>query len=243
MRMLVIQALENLGFSNVHEAQDGQDALDFLAKSPVELIISDIEMRPVNGLDFVKQVRSGDTSLPRGVPVIFLSGLGDTSTLSAASELDVHGFIVKPVSANQLREYVGKAMEAEVRLRDVNFYRSLNFAPAKAELRDRPGLEGSTYRITTQVVSSNSTTEPSADHQSSSEKARKAPTQGRKRSRLSVDELRAGMILEEDIMARGVPLLKRGLEVTPGHLMVLRDMRSMLDQNDVEVEISASATD
>jgi len=51
------------------------------------------------------------------------------------------------------------------------------------------------------------------------------------------------MILEEDIMARGVPLLKRGLEVTPGHLMVLRDMRSMLDQNDVEVEISASATD
>lgn len=235
MRMLVIQALESVGFSNIHEAEDGEAALQLLAKSPMDLIITDIEMKPMNGLDLIKQVRAGDTPLPRGIPTLILSGMDDTSTLAAASELDVQGFLEKPVSANQLRERIDSAMNAETELRAPEYYRSLVFAAA-AQTTARGGhAPDSGYTVRT--VERKAPTAPAAVRPSARQNdASPPPARRTQLRRLPMAQLREGMVVREDIMSRGRVLLRKGVVLTPGHLLVLRDMRSLLDQSEVEVE-------
>jgi len=233
MRMLVIQALESMGFANVYEAGDGEEAINFLKKSSVDLIITDIEMRPMNGLDLIKQVRAGETPLPRGIPAIILSGLDDTSTLSAAAELDVHGFLEKPVSAIQLRERVEEAMNAEVQLRDADLYRHMVFAPAYQEAH-KGQVADSGYTVT-HTVSPKVSATPDTEQHTRTEETTNAHTNNSQSLLSPIDKLQPGMVLREDIIARGRLLMKKGIVLSPGHILVLRNMRSILNRTDIQV--------
>lgn len=240
MRMLVIQALKSMGFTNVYEAGDGEEAKNLLKKSSVDLIISDIEMRPMNGLDLIKHVRAGETPLPRGIPAIILSGLDDTSTLSAAAELDVHGFLEKPVSGTLLYERIEKAMNSEVQLRDANFYRHLVFTPAYQEAH-KEYVADAAYTVT-HTMSPRHSAAPAARPHSPSKGAASEDHHTGRCLLLPLDKLRAGMVLMDDIVARGRVLLKKGTVLSPGHILVLRDMRSVLDQADAEVRMGQANT-
>ena len=233
MRMLVIQALESMGFANVYEAGDGEEAINFLKKSSVDLIISDIEMRPMNGLDLIKHVRAGETPLPRGIPAIILSGLDDTSTLSAAAELDVHGFLEKPVSAVQLRERVEEAMNAEVQLRDADFYRHMVFAPAYQEVQQEQ-VADSGYTVT-HTAPSRSSAAPASEQHTRNNEATNTRTDTNLSLLIPLDKLQPGMVLQEDIIARDRLLMKKGIVLSPGHILVLRNMRSVLNRADIQV--------
>lgn len=235
MRMLVVQALENLGFPNVYEAEDGEDALRLLEKSSVDMIITDIEMKPMGGLDLIKHVRAGDTPLPGGVPALILSGLDDTSTLAAATELDVQGFLEKPVSANQLRERIESAMNATTEFRTPDYYRSLVFVGPAEHTKPKGGtLPVAGYSV--RMVSSKPQESPAVDRHAQVNEVGIRRSSGGQRRRLPIEELQEGMVLQEDILSRGRLLLREGVVFTPGHVLVLRDMRSLLDQSDVEIE-------
>ena len=58
MRRIVRNLLKELGFSNVHEAEDGVDALNKLRTGHFGLVISDWNMQPMTGLDLLKEVRA-----------------------------------------------------------------------------------------------------------------------------------------------------------------------------------------
>ena len=69
MRRIVRNLLQQLGFTNVHEAIDGTDALKKLHEKPTDLIISDWNMAPMTGLDFLKRcvrMRSEKYSIHNG---------------------------------------------------------------------------------------------------------------------------------------------------------------------------------
>lgn len=232
MRMLATQALESLGFDSVSEAEDGERALQLLAKQEIDLLVTDIEMKPMSGLDLVKSIRAGESTQQRDTPVIFLSGLGDVSTLAAASELDVHGFLVKPVSAIQLRDKIEEALKSEVRLRDPNTYKAMSFTASALQERDQGDIPGAGYRITTTANHRGGSAETPAQQ---SRPTAPSPPPAPVGVMVGLNELEPGMVLCHDVLANGVAMLRKGVVLAPGHILVLKNMRSVLA--DIEFEV------
>ncbi|MEW8322592.1 MAG: response regulator [Candidatus Thiodiazotropha taylori] len=247
MRKLVKQALERIGFASVLEADDGEQALGLMERQPVELVITDIEMQPCNGLQLVQQIRAGIAPVDPATRVIFLSGLDDLSTLEAASELDVSGFLVKPVSADQLREKIEESFASTVRLRKPAFYKALSFAPASLTPQGKNKAEASGYRFTTTRIARKegdiTTRQPAQVPNNQLVEDESAPiTPGYQRMFVALEQLHEGMILGEDVVAKGAPILRAGTVLVPGHLMVLRDMRALLEKSELRVDVQPAAT-
>ena len=103
IRSMVIRILKQLEFENVYEADDGSGGLSVALERHPDVIICDIEMKPVDGLTFLDHLRRKE---PLGVrtPVIFLTNLASKDVVLKAKDLGVNAFIAKPVSLNGLRD-------------------------------------------------------------------------------------------------------------------------------------------
>lgn len=95
VRTIVRSMLEQLGVTSVLEACDGTEAINIVNKHLPDIIICDVQMRPTDGFDFVRMLRS----LPQSakVPVVMLTAHADSATVKKARELDIDDFISKPV--------------------------------------------------------------------------------------------------------------------------------------------------
>lgn len=111
MRKLVSFTLRSVGFE-VLEAQDGLAALDVLRAQPVDLIITDVNMPRLNGLDFTRQARQ----LPHGrtVPILVLTTESDTEKKNQARAAGATAWIVKPFQQPQLLALVGRVIPGSV---------------------------------------------------------------------------------------------------------------------------------
>jgi len=107
MRGLLKEILSTFS-CEVLEANDGQEALDLLAKQTVDLVITDRAMPIMDGLEFLKQLRREDTQ----TPVLMLSAYGDEELWASAVGLGVEDYIVKPFAADDVLKIV------KVKLRD-----------------------------------------------------------------------------------------------------------------------------
>lgn len=107
-RMLVTDALQEMGIRKLAIAKDGEQALRMMMDQPSHLVISDFNMPKLDGLQLLKAIRSyGPT---RTTPFILLTGKGDRELLQRAIALGVNNFITKPFAPAQLK----KAIEAIV---------------------------------------------------------------------------------------------------------------------------------
>lgn len=233
MRMLIIHALESMGFASVLEAESGEQALQVMAKHHIDFIITDIEMTVPNGLELVRQIRAGKTRADPGTRVIFLTGLRSASILAAAAELDVQGYLSKPFSAKQLREKIEQAYSCKVRLRDPSAYdaSALSQDQATGWAEDALKTENTPLPSASRELGAEegggSEPEKSVDRSDT-----RAPRAG-----VTIENLHPGMILCEDICAKGVLMLRKGVQLDHRLLLVLRDMRSVLDKTEFEVEV------
>ena len=115
VRGLVKAMLEKLGFAQVDEAADGSAALRKLDQNSYSLILCDVHMEPIGGIDFLKALRQGanvrySPSKSR-TPVIFLSGSADTDDLYKARQLGVQSYILKPVVFDALKKRLSKILK------------------------------------------------------------------------------------------------------------------------------------
>lgn len=122
IRKIVVRLLRDLGCLDLHEADDGARALQQCRTYGPGLIICDINMKPVNGLEFIRAVRQGKAGVPRGTPVIMLTGVSDENTVGSALALDVNAFLVKPVSRAQLESKLLRSVSTPVEVRDKSDY-------------------------------------------------------------------------------------------------------------------------
>ena len=99
MRQLVSFTLRNAGY-NVVEAVDGQDALAKIAASAPQMLITDLNMPNVDGLELIRQVRA----LPhfRYIPIVMLTTESDGAKKQAGRAAGASGWIVKPFRPEQL---------------------------------------------------------------------------------------------------------------------------------------------
>jgi DNA-binding response OmpR family regulator len=94
------EAVEYLSliYQNVLEARNGQEALGMYALSKPDIIVSDIEMPVMNGLEMVKSIRRKD----KKIPIIMITAFMNTEYLLEAVELQLVKYILKPITNNKL---------------------------------------------------------------------------------------------------------------------------------------------
>lgn len=91
---------------DVYEAGDGEEAYFIYEEKKPDIILSDIHMPNVNGIEFIKKVREND----REVPVVMITAHTDKEYLLEAVELHMEKYIVKPVDIDELFETLEKCV-------------------------------------------------------------------------------------------------------------------------------------
>lgn len=102
MRALIKSILHALGVRTIRDCADGADAFKELGHFAADIIICDWNMAPLDGLDFVRLVRTGRDSPNPYVPIIMLTGHTEMHRVAAARDAGVHEFLAKPISAKSL---------------------------------------------------------------------------------------------------------------------------------------------
>jgi len=106
MRKIVERSLRQAGLalSSVIEAGNGAEALGLLNAHPVDMILSDIHMPVMDGLEFVCRLQTIESL--RGVPVVMITTEGSESNVVQALALGAKGYIRKPFTPDQVKECV-----------------------------------------------------------------------------------------------------------------------------------------
>ncbi|HEX9461936.1 MAG TPA: response regulator [Alphaproteobacteria bacterium] len=111
MREAIAAMLREIGFRDVFQAQDGDDALRQLEQANPALIICDINMKPMDGFQFVEALRAHAWPNAASVPVIFLTSHTEPSIVKRAVRLGVEAYVVKPVEKKRLEARVLTVLE------------------------------------------------------------------------------------------------------------------------------------
>ena len=107
IREIVSFTLGNEGY-NVLVGEDGQKALKFLDKGPIDLILTDLHMPVMDGIEFIKSVRANPDF--KTVPILFLTTESQAAKKMEAKEAGATGWIIKPFVPAKLIEAIKKVM-------------------------------------------------------------------------------------------------------------------------------------
>ena len=102
MQFLMKSMVREFGVQSIETAHDGTSALSLMQSTPVDLVVCDIQMRPMDGLEFVKTVRDGHLDIEPLVPIILVTAHSEMKRVAEAGIVGVDGFVAKPVSADKL---------------------------------------------------------------------------------------------------------------------------------------------
>jgi CheY-like chemotaxis protein len=96
MRMFVVNLLSRLGAHHIQEAADGQQGLQLASNFNPDIVLSDIHMSPMDGLEFVKRLRTHAVLALRKIPVILMSADSSGQMPNDWVPLGISGYIIKP---------------------------------------------------------------------------------------------------------------------------------------------------
>ena len=128
-------------------AKDGKSALEILNKSEISLVLSDLFMPGMNGIELLKQINTLFSDICEKPPVIFITGQGSVETAVEAMKLGAYYYVTKPVNIDRLCILIEKTLENK-RLREENIllkkkiqesYPDLSFigdSPATQKIKD-----------------------------------------------------------------------------------------------------------
>jgi two-component system chemotaxis response regulator CheY len=102
MRRTIRAVLRAIDQFDIQEADDGDTALVKTDEFRPDVVLCDISMPRMGGLQFVEQLRKHPDRRMRETPVVILTGHADETTVRDALHLKVSGFVVKPVSPSAL---------------------------------------------------------------------------------------------------------------------------------------------
>ena len=106
MRRIVRNLLKELGFSNVHEAEDGVDALKKLRAESFDFVVSDWNMPNMTGIDLLREIRKDDAL--KHLPVLMVTAEAKKENIIEAAQAGASGYVVKPFTSVTLDEKLKK---------------------------------------------------------------------------------------------------------------------------------------
>jgi two-component system chemotaxis response regulator CheY len=109
MRRIVCNALHEIGYSEMTEAEDGKDALEKIDED-VDFLITDWNMPNMNGLDLAKNIRdSADLS---HLPILMVTTRGMKDDVVEAMRAEINNYVVKPFTPDVLDEKINKILNS-----------------------------------------------------------------------------------------------------------------------------------
>jgi two-component system chemotaxis response regulator CheY len=110
MRRIVKNLLQELGYQNIQEADDGKTAWPMLQTGSFDFVITDWNMPLMPGLDLLKAIRA-DEKL-KGLPVLMVTAEAKREQIVEAVQAGVSGYVVKPFTAEILKQKLDKILQA-----------------------------------------------------------------------------------------------------------------------------------
>ena len=108
MLRIVKNLLKQIGFENVDESSDGGSALQMMKRKKYGLVISDWNMAPITGIEFLRNVRA-DADL-KATPFIMVTAESKTENVIEAKNAGVSNYIVKPFSSEILKGKISSVL-------------------------------------------------------------------------------------------------------------------------------------
>lgn len=143
MRVLLAEILRAIGVTRIYEANDGAEGLQMMRDNPVDIVMTDLSMQPLDGIDFVRLLRNSPDSPNPTVPVIMITGHSTFARVNEARDAGVTEFLAKPLTARGVIERLHEVIE-----HPRPFVRSGDyFGPERRRRRD-PTYKGPLRRAT-----------------------------------------------------------------------------------------------
>jgi len=111
MRRLLRQLIGALGIKESYEAANGEEGFAILREFQPDLVLTDLTMQPMDGIEFTKLVRLSEASPNPYVPIIMVTGHTERHRVEAARDAGVTEFLAKPVTVNSLFLRIAEIVE------------------------------------------------------------------------------------------------------------------------------------
>jgi len=112
MRRIVRGLLQQTGYvtGTIDEAENGEEAWRKLQAGGIDFVVTDWNMPVMQGIDLLKLIRSSDNPAIRSLPVLMVTAEAKKENIIAAAQAGVNGYIVKPFTAQTLKEKLDAIM-------------------------------------------------------------------------------------------------------------------------------------
>ena len=111
MRVLLTEILRALGVVHIYEANDGAEGLQMMRDHPIDIIMTDLSMQPLDGIDFVRLLRNSPDSPNQLASVIMVTCHSTFARVNEARDAGVSEFLTKPLTARVVVERLHQAIE------------------------------------------------------------------------------------------------------------------------------------
>lgn len=126
MRKVIAKVLTECLISDIHSVSSATEAIQYINSNLANLLIVDLVMKDMNGLEFVREVRMGKTSLPKNTPIIISTALAERQILETAIQLDINGYIVKTDGMTNMGKKITGALEKRITLKRNDDYEKID---------------------------------------------------------------------------------------------------------------------
>ena len=116
IRKILTRVLRQTGMAiqTIHEAGDGQEALAVMAQHHIDLVLSDINMPKMDGLQLLASLKASPQW--QNIPVVMITTEGGETKVAEAVKLGAAGYVRKPFTADQIKEKLVGILESAVTL-------------------------------------------------------------------------------------------------------------------------------
>lgn len=111
MRILLGEILRAIGVRDIFEASDGAEGLQMMRDNAIDVVMTDLSMQPLDGIDFVRLLRNSPDSPNQMAPVIMITGHSTFARVNEARNAGVSEFLAKPLTARGVIERLHQAVE------------------------------------------------------------------------------------------------------------------------------------
>ena len=109
MRRIIKNLLNDLGYTNTAEADDGTTALTALGQGSFDFVVTDWNMPGMTGIELLKAIRADERF--KTLPVLMVTAEAKREQIIEAAQAGVNGYVVKPFTAIALKDKIEKIFE------------------------------------------------------------------------------------------------------------------------------------
>lgn len=146
MRHLIVSVLDALGIGKVYWASNGREGFDAFRRNKPDIVLTDWVMKPVDGIELIKEIRNNPLSTNKSVPIIIITGYSARLRVEEARDNGVTEFLVKPFTAADLAKRIGYVIN-----RPRNFVQTGSYFGPDRRRRDDPSFSGPNRRTDREI--------------------------------------------------------------------------------------------